>query len=60
MAFPAEVWWGLGRGLKKEKCQHIKEVRTLNAKVNDQFRHYPKYQNAIFSKCESDFRQHTE
>lgn len=60
MAFPAGVWWGLGRRLKKEKCQHIKEVRALNAKVNDWFRHYLKYQNAIFSKCESDLRQHTE
>ena len=30
IAFSAEVCWGLSNGLKKEKCQHIKEVRTLN------------------------------
>lgn len=26
---------GVREEAKKEKCQHIKEARTLNAKVND-------------------------
>lgn len=70
-AFPAEVCWAKrrergreGRGVqgcyKWKKCQRIKEVGALNQKVKDWFMHYPKYQKAIFSKCESDLRRRSE
>ena len=36
-----------------------KGSENTKSKVKDWFIYYPKYQKAIFSKCESDFRQHT-